>query len=156
MSHETMPSAQNRTTVMVSATIPPTIRTAAEQFLQRNYLQLSVGVVGGACSDVSQRFILTTHQEKRGRLVAELRRAGTARTLVFVRTKFRTQKMAQQLAREGFRCTSIHGDRTQVRALTKQAWGEWGGERERVITWILVVGIPALLLGCKTIGSSDQ
>jgi hypothetical protein len=32
-----------------------------------------------------------------------------------VRTKFRTHKMAQQLAREGFLCTSIHGDRSQVR-----------------------------------------
>ena len=75
-----------------------------------------VGVVGGACSDVSQRFLLTTRQEKKGRLVAELRRAGTAKTLVFVRTKFRTQKMAQQLAREGFLCTSIHGDRSQVKS----------------------------------------
>jgi superfamily II DNA/RNA helicase len=110
-----MPPASQRTTVMVSATIPPAIRTAAEQFLQPAYLLLSVGVVGGACSDVAQRFLLTARQEKKGRLVAELRRAGpAAKTLVFVRTKFRTQKMAQQLAREGFRCTSIHGDRSQV------------------------------------------
>jgi hypothetical protein len=36
---------------------------------------------------------------------------------VFVRTKFRTHKMAQQLAREGFLCTSIHGDRSQVRCI---------------------------------------
>ena len=114
MTHTSMPGPSSRTTVMVSATIPPTIRTAAEQFLKPNYLLLSVGVVGGACSDVSQRFVLTTRQEKKGRLVAELRRAGPAKTLVFVRTKFRTQKMAQQLAREGFSCTSIHGDRSQV------------------------------------------
>jgi ATP-dependent RNA helicase DDX3X len=73
-----------------------------------------VGVVGGACSDVSQRFLLTSRPEKKGRLVAELRRAPAAKTLVFVRTKFRTHKMAQQLAREGFLCTSIHGDRSQV------------------------------------------
>ena len=73
MTHTSMPGPSSRTTVMVSATIPPTIRTAAEQFLKPNYLLLSVGVVGGACSDVSQRFVLTTRQEKKGRLVAGTR-----------------------------------------------------------------------------------
>ena len=43
---------------MFSATFPDDIQTAAQDFLE-DYLFLTVGMVGGACSDVQQEF----HQE---------------------------------------------------------------------------------------------
>ena len=44
-----------RQTLMFSATFPEAIRSVAREFLN-NYLFLSVGVVGGACTDVDQYF----------------------------------------------------------------------------------------------------
>ena len=44
-----------RQTLMFSATFPEAIRNVAKEFLN-NYLFLSVGVVGGACTDVDQYF----------------------------------------------------------------------------------------------------
>jgi probable ATP-dependent RNA helicase DDX4 len=44
-----------RQTLMFSATFPESIRAVARDFLN-NYLFLSVGVVGGACTDVDQYF----------------------------------------------------------------------------------------------------
>ena len=40
---------------MFSATFPDDIQTAAQDFLE-DYLFLTVGMVGGACSDVQQEF----------------------------------------------------------------------------------------------------
>ena len=44
-----------RVTLMFSATFPSVIRKVADQFLHR-FIFLTVGVVGGACTDVTQKF----------------------------------------------------------------------------------------------------
>jgi probable ATP-dependent RNA helicase DDX4 len=51
----TMPDKEKRQTLMFSATFPREIQEAASEFLN-NYLFLTVGIVGGACSDVVQTF----------------------------------------------------------------------------------------------------
>ena len=48
-----MPKKADRLTLMFSATFPEVIRNVAQVFLN-NYIFLSVGVVGGACTDVDQ------------------------------------------------------------------------------------------------------
>merc|ERR1711936_399862 len=50
-----MPDKGTRQTLMFSATFPDDIQTAAQEFLN-DYLFLTVGMVGGACSDVEQVF----------------------------------------------------------------------------------------------------
>lgn len=54
--HRSMPDKSKRTTLMFSATFPRDIQEAAAEFL-RDYLFLRVGIVGGACVDVTQSFI---------------------------------------------------------------------------------------------------
>merc|ERR1719233_2333022 len=107
-----MPNKADRVTLMFSATFPPPIRKAADQFLH-DYLFLTVGVVGGACSDVTQKFYQVAKKDKKNKLTLLLAELGNSKTLVFIRTKHKTHRLAQQLYREGFACNSIHGDRSQ-------------------------------------------
>merc|ERR1719233_1169449 len=107
-----MPNKADRVTLMFSATFPPPIRKAADQFLH-DYLFLTVGVVGGACSDVTQKFYQVAKKDKKNKLTLLLAELGNSKTLVFIRTKHKTPRLAQQLYREGFACNSIHGDRSQ-------------------------------------------
>ena len=124
-----MPPKGERVTLLFSATFPPTIRKVADQFLHR-YIFLTVGVVGGACKDVTQKFyqvsrgvssqpsnpniiMQVSKRDKKDRLTSLLTEIGSSKTLVFIRTKHKTHRLAQQLYREGFACNSIHGDRSQ-------------------------------------------
>lgn len=84
-----MPDKSDRHTLMFSATFPDEVQKLAQDFLQTNYIYLTVGRVGGACTDVTQGVIQLDAMDKRQSLmdilvnVAESR----SRTLVFVDTK---------------------------------------------------------------------
>ena len=71
---------------MFSATFPDDIQTAAQEFLT-DYLFLTVGMVGGACSDVEQIFFECAKFDKRDKLeelMKDPERDTSERTLVFV------------------------------------------------------------------------
>lgn len=124
---------------MFSATFPEDIQRLAGKFL-RNYLFLAVGIVGGACSDVEQRFHLVTKFEKRSKLTDLISQGGWShnltlccfnedgiqillplydiftgreKTLVFVETKRTADFLASYLSDSDIPTTSIHGDRMQ-------------------------------------------
>jgi probable ATP-dependent RNA helicase DDX4 len=67
MSHETMSERNERQTLMFSATFPDEIQKAASKFLT-NYVFLTVGVVGGANTDVEQTIFEVTKFEKRKKI----------------------------------------------------------------------------------------
>jgi ATP-dependent RNA helicase RhlE len=46
-------------------------------------------------------------------LLALLKKTDTSSVLIFARTKYRAQKVAQQIERAGHKVTSLHGDRSQ-------------------------------------------
>lgn len=48
----------------------------ASDFLKTDYLFLAVGVVGGACSDVEQKFVQVTKFSKREQLLDLLKTTG--------------------------------------------------------------------------------
>ena len=77
------------------------------------YLFLTIGIVGGASTDVEQTFYEVEKFGKRDKLVELLREIGTKTTLVFVETKKNADFLATFLSSEGFPTTSIHGDRLQ-------------------------------------------
>lgn len=60
---------------MFSATFPVDIQRLAGKFLH-SYLFLAIGIVGGACSDVEQRFHLVSKFEKRPKLIDLLSQEG--------------------------------------------------------------------------------
>ncbi|XP_015813330.1 probable ATP-dependent RNA helicase DDX4 isoform X2 [Nothobranchius furzeri] len=108
-----MPSKENRQTVMFSATYPEDIQRLAADFLKVDYVFLAVGVVGGACSDVEQKFVKVTKFAKREQLLDFLKNTGSERTMVFVETKRQADFIATFLCQEKVPTTSIHGDREQ-------------------------------------------
>jgi len=110
-----MPDKGKRQTLMFSATFPDDIQTAAQDFLN-DYLFLTVGIVGGACTDVEQNFYQVEKHDKREKLEELLNdpdRDPKERTLIFVQTKKNTDFLATHLSQEGLPTTSIHGDRLQ-------------------------------------------
>merc|ERR1719348_27368 len=110
-----MPEKGKRQTLMFSATFPDDIQTAAQDFLN-DYLFITVGIVGGACTDVEQLFHQVEKHDKREKLEELLNdpeRDPKERTLIFVQTKKNTDFLATHLSQEGLPTTSIHGDRLQ-------------------------------------------
>jgi len=108
-----MPKKGVRQTLMFSATFPPEIQRSAKEFLH-NQLFVTVGVVGGACTDVTQNFYEVSKFEKREKLKEILTACSPEdRTLVFVKTKKNADFIATYLSHQGLPTTSIHGDRLQ-------------------------------------------
>jgi len=110
--HSTMPPKDKRQTLMFSATFPSEVQQLALDFL-KDYLFLTIGILGSANSDVAQKFIECEKFKKRETLLETLKDVGTDRTLVFVETKRNADFLASVLSNEGFPTTSIHGDRLQ-------------------------------------------
>ncbi|EDV57999.2 ATP-dependent RNA helicase vasa isoform X2 [Drosophila erecta] len=109
MTHPTMrPEHQ---TLMFSATFPEEIQRLAGEFLN-NYVFVTIGVVGGACSDVQQTIYEVNKFAKRSKLMEILREQADG-TIVFVETKRGADFLASFLSETEFPTTSIHGDRLQ-------------------------------------------
>ena len=52
-----MPQKEKRQTLLFSATFPDQIQNLAQDFLRKDYLFIKVGILGGACSDVTQTIL---------------------------------------------------------------------------------------------------
>lgn len=70
-----MPMKTERTTLMFSATFPEQIQQMAARFLH-DYLFLTVGRVGGTCSDVQQTILQVPGAQKRNTLEQILQESG--------------------------------------------------------------------------------
>merc|ERR1711973_523907 len=95
-----------------SATFADEVQTLAKDMLH-DYLFAVVGMVGGACDDVTQSVLEVDKFAKRDKLKEILQEVGTDRTMVFVETKKNADFLATFLCCEGLPATSIHGDRLQ-------------------------------------------
>jgi len=131
-----MPGKGIRQTLMFSATYPDEIQKMAFEFMSK-YLFLAVGVVGGACSDVSQTFLQVPMYEKREKLLDLVRDSAKEsnglpiKTLVFVETKKTADFIASYLCQSDFAATSIHGDRLQRER--EEALKDFKGDRKPVL-----------------------
>jgi len=112
LEHPTMVPKSERQTLMFSATFPDDVQRLAGKFLN-DYVFVTVGVIGGACEDVEQKFYEVSRFEKRNKLVELLKQHGSERTLVFVEQKRTADITATFLSEKNFPTTSIHGDREQ-------------------------------------------
>jgi ATP-dependent RNA helicase DDX3X len=118
---DNMPSAENRQTLMFSATFPKEIQMLARDFLH-DYIFLAIGRVGSTSENITQKIVWVEDSDKRDFLLDLLDAAGLAKagtpedaslTLVFVETKKGADQLDEFLFSQGFPVTSIHGDRTQ-------------------------------------------
>ncbi|XP_065903723.1 ATP-dependent RNA helicase DDX4-like [Dysidea avara] len=108
----TMPSKENRQTLMFSATFPEEVQQIASEYLN-DYVFLTVGRVGSTTSDIEQHVMQLQEYDKREKLCEILNQSSSDRILVFVETKRSADFLASYLSQEGFPTTSIHGDRLQ-------------------------------------------
>lgn len=112
MDSPTMRDRAERQTLMFSATFPEEIQNLAGKFL-KDYVFLTIGIVGGACTDVEQNFYEVGKFKKRSKLIEVLKENGAIGTMVFVDTKRNADFLASILSETEFPTTSIHGDRLQ-------------------------------------------
>ncbi|XP_058479434.1 DEAD-box helicase 3 X-linked a isoform X2 [Solea solea] len=110
---DTMPPKGIRHTMMFSATFPKEIQILARDFLE-DYIFLAVGRVGSTSENITQKVVWVEEPDKRSFLLDLLNATGKdSLTLVFVETKKGADALEDFLYREGYSCTSIHGDRSQ-------------------------------------------
>jgi len=127
---DTMPPKGVRQTMMFSATFPKEIQILARDFLE-DYIFLAVGRVGSTSENITQKVVWVEEGDKRSFLLdllnatvlpsevqdqtgENLGKPGKeSLTLVFVETKKGADALEDFLYREGYSCTSIHGDRSQ-------------------------------------------
>uniref|UniRef100_A0A8C9W3F6 RNA helicase n=1 Tax=Scleropages formosus TaxID=113540 RepID=A0A8C9W3F6_SCLFO len=110
---DTMPPKGLRQTMMFSATFPKEIQILARDFLDE-YIFLAVGRVGSTSENITQKVVWVEENDKRSFLLDLLNATGKdSLTLVFVETKKGADALEDFLYREGYACTSIHGDRSQ-------------------------------------------
>ena len=129
-----MPGNDIRQTLLFSATFPREVQRLAQDFLRRNFVQLTVGRVGAATDTIVQKcFYARDSRDKEGLLIDVLMSQGVTneRVLVFVATKREADMLEEHLYNQGFPATSIHGDRTQTER--EQALKSFRAGREKVL-----------------------
>jgi ATP-dependent RNA helicase RhlE len=103
---------KSRQTLMFSATFQPEIEKLARETLQTPE-RITVGLSRPTETVQHALFPVTPHL-KTPLLLALLKKTDGQSILVFTRTKHRAQRLMEQLAREGYAVTTLHGNRSQV------------------------------------------
>lgn len=102
---------RNRQTMLFSATLPPQIIKLAQNYLT-NPERIAVGATNATATKVTQEMVRTTQASKYSDLLKELeKREGSI--IVFVKTKWGAEKLADKLCRHKFSADAIHGDLQQ-------------------------------------------
>mmetsp|Transcript_26417 Transcript_26417/g.49818 ORF Transcript_26417/g.49818 Transcript_26417/m.49818 type:complete len:631 (+) Transcript_26417:49-1941(+) len=113
-----MPGQDGRQTMMFSATFPEECQKMAQDFLY-DYIWIGVGIVGGACEQVSQRLEKLKPAEKYEKLIELLdhfytnRGEQKDRCLVFVNAKDTAKWLDEQLYEKHIDTGALHGNLTQ-------------------------------------------
>jgi ATP-dependent RNA helicase RhlE len=103
---------KERQTLMFSATFPNEVGALAAT-MQRNAVRVQAGPTTTPAKDVRQSVYSVRHDRKLGLLSQILREPNVTSTLVFLRTKHRTERVAKALYSKGFKAQAIHGGRSQ-------------------------------------------
>jgi ATP-dependent RNA helicase RhlE len=105
-----LPSA--RQTLCFSATMEQSVASLVHEYM-RKPVRVALGSVLKPAESVELKAYEVRPGEKLD-VLRELLYQEKGQTLVFTRTKRGAQRLAQQLVRDGFTATMIHGDRTQA------------------------------------------
>ncbi|MDW6004556.1 DEAD/DEAH box helicase [Vibrio mangrovi] len=95
--------------VLFSATMPPMVKTIVDRFL-RDPARVDVAGANQTVAKVEQQFWVVKGVEKDEAMVRMLETEETDASIVFVRTRQDTERLADWLSSRGFRATALHGD----------------------------------------------
>ncbi|MBK8232632.1 MAG: DEAD/DEAH box helicase [Candidatus Eisenbacteria bacterium] len=129
-----------RQTLLFSATLDPEIQRLARDILH-NPVRIEVAPPTSTADGVEQFLVRVDGDSKRETLAAILRDPDMDRALVFTKTKRGASSLSGYLKTRGFRCTSIHSDKTQERRLEALNAFRDGGIRILVATDIAARGL---------------
>jgi ATP-dependent RNA helicase RhlE len=131
-----------RQTLLFSATMPSDIRRLVQEILH-DPVTVQIGCMAPAAT-VSHAMYPVKQHLKTALLKELLRSTEMESVLVFTRTKHRTERVAQQLARAGFRATPLQGDMPQYRRQAALDGFRAGSVKILVATDIAARGIDVL------------
>lgn len=103
---------EEKQTMLFSATFAPEIAKLTEQFLDEP-VRIEIGATFKPADAVRQEVYTVHGDQKQELLIQILETVEVGPTLVFLRTKYRTDRLAKALSKHGFKCQAIHGGRTQ-------------------------------------------
>jgi ATP-dependent RNA helicase RhlE len=130
---------QQRQTMCFSATLEQSVAQLVNDYL-RNPVRLAFGSTLKPSQNVQVRAFEVAANRKDAVLRSLLAKE-TGRCLIFARTKRGTERLAKNLARDGFAATRIHGDRSQSQRTAALAGFQQGDYRVLVATDVASRGI---------------
>ncbi|ELR66978.1 Cold-shock DEAD-box protein A [Photobacterium marinum] len=95
--------------VLFSATMPPMVKEIVDRFL-RDPARIDVAGENRTVSQVEQQFWVVKGVEKDEAMMRLLETEGTDASIVFVRTRQDTERLADWLSARGFKAAALHGD----------------------------------------------
>ncbi len=95
--------------VLFSATMPPMVKTIVDRFL-RNPARVDVAGQNHTVEKVEQQFWVVKGVEKDEAMARLLETEETDASIVFVRTRQDTERLADWLSARGFKAAALHGD----------------------------------------------
>ena len=103
---------KDRQTLLLSATLPPTVRRLAESYMHEpEVIDCSVGEV--SVDMIEQRYFTIAQNRKSDLLELLLKREQPEQAIVFCRTKRGVDRLNRQLSRQFKGCGCMHGDMQQ-------------------------------------------
>jgi ATP-dependent RNA helicase DeaD len=103
---------RDRQTLLLSATLPPTVRRLAESYMIRPVV-IDCSMNEMAVETIEQRYFTVAQDRKNELLVRLLQREDPEQAIIFCRTKRGTDRLYRQLAHSFDSCGSMHGDMQQ-------------------------------------------
>ena len=131
-----------RQTLLFSATMPDDIRRLVQEILH-DPVTVQIGHILPATT-VSHALYPVKQHRKTALLMELLRHTEMGSVLVFTRTKHRVERVAQQLAKAGYRVTSLQGNMSQRQRQTALDGFRAGSFKILVATDIAARGIDVL------------
>ncbi|MBZ5491390.1 MAG: DEAD/DEAH box helicase [Acidobacteriia bacterium] len=130
---------RSRQTLCFSATLEPSV-----QYLVDEYASGAVRLAFGSTTKASESVNLVAyevHADQKLSLLKRLLNEETGRTLIFVRTKRATERLAEKLNRQGLAVSVLHGDRSQSQRNSALTAFQHGTSRVLVATDVASRGI---------------
>jgi len=130
---------RSRQTLCFSATLEPSV-----QYLVDEYASGAVRLAFGSTTKASESVNLLAyevHADQKLSLLKRLLSEETGRTLIFVRTKRATERLAEKLNRQGLNVSVLHGDRSQSQRNSALTAFQHGTTRVLVATDVASRGI---------------
>jgi ATP-dependent RNA helicase DeaD len=137
---------EDRQTCLFSATMPPEILKLAEEYM-KDVEEIRLNKEEISLDTIDQSYLIVREKEKFKHLCNFIRNRDNTQTIIFAATKQRTQRLAEELRREGFKAITIHGDLSQRQRDNAMYRFKRGSEDILVATDIAARGIDIPAVG---------